>query len=228
MPTPTRSDYALLSEHVYEAGQVNTLNLQGAGWEQVQDLFIEEDGFYGAVYKKGDQYVVAFRRTDTILAEHLSTNPAGALGFHTRQIELALDLVAMLQIHKSQQQEPVDLGNVTFTGHSLGGGLAGVMAILFDRPATTFAAAPFEFSVSHIPGRDIEHADVLKDLLRYFDSYKANFVGQSGMGVDPAFQAYMNQWGASYSARVAESRTERLKSTTSMCPAIQLGGSTTH
>jgi hypothetical protein len=33
--------------------------------------------------------------------------------------------------------------NITFTGHSLGGGIASVMSVWFDRPATTFAEAPF-------------------------------------------------------------------------------------
>lgn len=39
-----------------------------------------------------------------------------------------------------------DLTKISFTGHSLGGGLAANMAAWFDRPATTFAAAPFEVS----------------------------------------------------------------------------------
>lgn len=34
--------------------------------------------------------------------------------------------------------------NVSFTGHSLGGGLASLIAVWFDRPATVFDAAPFE------------------------------------------------------------------------------------
>ena len=34
--------------------------------------------------------------------------------------------------------------NISFTGHSLGGGLAGLMAVWFDRPAIVFDPAPFE------------------------------------------------------------------------------------
>ncbi|WP_439588563.1 calcium-binding protein, partial [Hydrogenophaga sp.] len=37
-----------------------------------------------------------------------------------------------------------DPSKISFTGHSLGGGLAANMAVWYDRPATTFAAAPFE------------------------------------------------------------------------------------
>jgi VCBS repeat-containing protein len=40
--------------------------------------------------------------------------------------------------------DPRFLGaKISFTGHSLGGGLASVMGAWFDRPATTFAEAPF-------------------------------------------------------------------------------------
>jgi Ca2+-binding RTX toxin-like protein len=35
---------------------------------------------------------------------------------------------------------------ITFTGHSLGGGLAGLMAISFNRPAVVFDPAPFELA----------------------------------------------------------------------------------
>jgi Ca2+-binding RTX toxin-like protein len=36
--------------------------------------------------------------------------------------------------------------NISFTGHSLGGGLASLMSVYFDRPATVFDEAPFEKS----------------------------------------------------------------------------------
>ena len=35
---------------------------------------------------------------------------------------------------------------ITFTGHSLGGGLAALMAVLFNRPAVAFDEAPFQKS----------------------------------------------------------------------------------
>jgi hypothetical protein len=36
--------------------------------------------------------------------------------------------------------------NITFTGHSLGGGLASLMAVLFDKQATVFDEAPFQLA----------------------------------------------------------------------------------
>ncbi|WP_371256958.1 hypothetical protein [Ottowia sp. oral taxon 894] len=42
-----------------------------------------------------------------------------------------------------------DPQKISFTGHSLGGGLASNMAVWFNRPATTFAEAPFEAAVNN-------------------------------------------------------------------------------
>ena len=40
--------------------------------------------------------------------------------------------------------------DITFTGHSLGGGLASLMSAWFDRPAYVYAPAPFELSANKI------------------------------------------------------------------------------
>ncbi|WP_291142390.1 putative Ig domain-containing protein [Hydrogenophaga sp.] len=42
-----------------------------------------------------------------------------------------------------------DPDKISFTGHSLGGGLAANMAVWYDKPATTFAAAPFEVNATN-------------------------------------------------------------------------------
>ena len=50
----------------------------------------------------------------------------------------ALEAAKLYQRVKAEQGD-----NITFTGHSLGGGLAALMAVYFDRPAKVFAPAPF-------------------------------------------------------------------------------------
>jgi hypothetical protein len=42
-----------------------------------------------------------------------------------------------------------DSNKISFTGHSLGGGLASNMAVWFNKPAVTFAEGPFELSTSN-------------------------------------------------------------------------------
>ncbi len=41
---------------------------------------------------------------------------------------------------------------ITLTGHSLGGGLASIVATFFDQPAKVFDTAPFEYSVHRQAG----------------------------------------------------------------------------
>ena len=46
-----------------------------------------------------------------------------------------------------KQVKAAGLSNISFTGHSLGGGLASVMAVWFNRPAYVFAPAPFQRNI---------------------------------------------------------------------------------
>lgn len=70
--------------------------------------------------------------------------------------------------------------NITFTGHSLGGGLASLMGALFDRPATTFDQAPFGYSLNtdsvaallaQLKGKNLYTADQLLPLQQYADAF---------------------------------------------------------
>ena len=64
--------------------------------------------------------------------------PSGA-GFGSAQITRAAELVL-----ETMRQHPD--AEISFTGHSLGGGLASVMAVLFDKKAVVFDPAPFQAS----------------------------------------------------------------------------------
>jgi Ca2+-binding RTX toxin-like protein len=67
-----------------------------------------------------------------------------ALGTYNGQQLLASSY--FLAVKDWAAQNGYDGNKISFTGHSLGGGLASNMAVWFDRPATTFAEAPFEAS----------------------------------------------------------------------------------
>ncbi|ABD70431.1 hypothetical protein Rfer_2717 [Rhodoferax ferrireducens T118] len=73
--------------------------------------------------------------------------------------------------------------NITFTGHSLGGGLASVMAVWFDRPAYVFAAAPFQKSA------DSTQATTLADIFS-LNRALPNVRFQLGSTADPALLNY--------------------------------------
>ena len=105
------------------------------------------DGFSAAVFQGPlGQIVISFagtefRPTDAgLTADFLSGNVPLAVGGPGSQA------FAAAKLYLEVQHEFGANANITFTGHSLGGGLAGLMGVLFDRPATVFAPAPFELA----------------------------------------------------------------------------------
>ena len=102
-------------------------------------------GFYAAAYDVGGTTVISYRGTDD-----LSLNPFGAgdiftgwvsaTGEQTGQTALAVDF------YKAVTGETVyetSADNVTLTGHSLGGGLAGAVSWLSGKEALVFDHMPF-------------------------------------------------------------------------------------
>lgn len=76
--------------------------------------------------------------------------------------------------------------NITFTGHSLGGGLAAMMGVFFDRHAVVFDAAPFELGARSIVALPL---------------YRAQMAA-SGYS-NTAFEAYWSDIGTLYATREA-------------------------
>lgn len=95
-------------------------------------LLTEEHGMQAEVYRTPDGgYVVAYRGSD----ENLDwvTNARQGVGMDDPQYEQAMQLASA--VHAASG------GDVTFTGHSLGGGLAAAAAMATGQPAVTFDAA---------------------------------------------------------------------------------------
>ena len=97
-----------------------------------------KSGFDAAIYRNDQgQYVVAFRGTDQWFGPEgadIKANGGQALGLTTEQYKQAITLA----------QSAVDAfgkGNVIFTGHSLGGGLASAAMLATGAPGVTFNAA---------------------------------------------------------------------------------------
>jgi Lipase (class 3) len=90
--------------------------------------------------------------------------------------------------------------NITFTGHSLGGGLAAMMGVLFDKPAVVFAPAPFGASLT---GSPLPTAISVAHLIRSKLALNA-FATPSLQGVPEALQEYSL---AIYNTRLANVRS---------------------
>lgn len=151
---PSLLDYAQLSLVVYDDVR-NTANqaLLPVGWTDQSALFNvgggpSWNGFSAGVYKNGNDIVISFEGTDPAL---LSTD--GAVDWLLANVPLAFgafspqELQAALLYERVKQQYGSQY-HISFTGHSLGGGLASLMSTMFNQPATTFDPAPFANAIN--------------------------------------------------------------------------------
>ncbi len=170
----TSLDYATLSAITYNdvRGNLNKLGNLPAGWSQY--LYTSNPGFTAGAYKNGNDIVIAFKGSDlpelnaSGFADWIATNLQAGLGFGSTQL---VDAALFYEAVKAANPG----ANITFTGHSLGGGVASVMSVWFDKPATTFAEAPFLLSAVN----PVFTAAVAAKLLLngIYDSDFAGFVG---------------------------------------------------
>ncbi|MDO8943899.1 MAG: hypothetical protein Q7U75_11995, partial [Desulfobacterales bacterium] len=131
------NDYAVLSATVYNKvrGDKNQLPVP-ANWTEVDnDLNHPITGFAASAYRNGNDVVIAFRGTENLM-DGVADLLLG-VGLGSAQLTQA---ALFYQVVKAANPG----ANISFAGHSLGGGLASVMSVWFDRPAVVFNEAPFE------------------------------------------------------------------------------------
>ena len=144
------TEYAQLSLAVYQTKRdFNTIEIP-AGWELAEPLHPDNwGGFsYGVFRRTGtDEIVLAFTGSnEKLVMDYVGTNAPAGLGLQSIQVPNAA--LAYQQVLDKYGVD--DAGsNITFSGHSLGGGLASVMATWFNRPAVVFDEAPFQLSAAN-------------------------------------------------------------------------------
>ena len=171
----TKFEYAALSAVVYNDQRggggnsvVNRLELP-PGWQSLSRLgfttgaYLNTNPFSftaGAYLNQSTgEIVVAYKGTDFLTKfEGRSWNTVAdlvadaALATALRQLNVPAQLYAS-SFYAAVKDWAVSNGyddkKISFTGHSLGGGLASNMAVWFDRPAVTFAEGPFAISAQN-------------------------------------------------------------------------------
>jgi Ca2+-binding RTX toxin-like protein/dienelactone hydrolase len=144
------NDYARLSAAVYDKTDANEIRASG-DWEELE--LLRDDpvtGFAAGVFRHrvSGEIVIAYAGTNRgYVRDFAFGNVAAALGEYSPQVLAAMQLYMRVR----RQYAAGDAQPISFTGHSLGGGLASLMAVYFDRPATVFAPAPFELSATRAP-----------------------------------------------------------------------------
>lgn len=144
--------FALLAMDSYNVGYSPTIDRPAAsapGWATNFDphnpsgIFApvteewKDASFYAQAYQLDGRIVISYRGTDNVIAD-LSAWTGGA-GYHnSAQSKLAFEYALTISNHAN-----VALKDIVFTGHSLGGGLAGYVASMVGAQAIVFDTMPF-------------------------------------------------------------------------------------
>ena len=133
---PTSLEYMQFATKVYAASDNNKIDVP-PGWTLLDWQPDQWTGFSGGVFKNDatNEIVIAYTGTNDGIADPL--NWTAGMGLPAPQI---YDAMAYYFAFRSAYPT----ANITFTGHSLGGGLASLMAVLFDKKAVVFDEAPFQ------------------------------------------------------------------------------------
>jgi hypothetical protein len=169
MAKPTSADVlkALLALDAYNQGygrgvnngttKIGSATLITDSSEEFDEVSTAAAGFYAAAYRLEDgTTVISYRGTDNTdvfdtTSGDLYTGWVAATGTNTAQIQLALDF------YKEVTGKTVYDGvaeNTILTGHSLGGGLAGLASALSGTPAVTFDHMPSGIIASRLASQN--------------------------------------------------------------------------
>lgn len=117
-----------------------------AGWVEMVDGYeTRTSGFEATYFKNGNQIVIAFAGTNTSFFSQTGDTLRDVIA----DLELGLgnineQLLQAAEYYMYVKSLPENVGaEITFTGHSLGGGLAALMGVLFNEKAVVFDPAPF-------------------------------------------------------------------------------------
>ena len=162
---PSDLEYALLAANAYAASSSvvsveNTIPLPNASdspgtvWTLIAERNLAGTGFLARAYRSTNGEIVISYGGTTFeggtldkLRDWLQGNvPAGTGAILAPQVTDA----ARFYLDIVNANPEVPLSSISLTGHSLGGGLASLMAVFFDEKAVTFDSAPFEKSADSL------------------------------------------------------------------------------
>ena len=97
----------------------------------------KDPGFFGAYYKDTDDHIIITYRGSNSPSELVSNLAWSPL------LPPHLQILDAYNFYKAVLEKEGEDANISFTGHSLGGGLAGVMAAFLNKKAVLFGTRPF-------------------------------------------------------------------------------------
>ncbi|MFH2210689.1 MAG: VCBS domain-containing protein [Pseudomonadota bacterium] len=149
---PTSPEYAMMAGNVYRASRDENNRVPVPfGWKPIDGSYEvnTHTGFEAIAYKRNgtNEIVISYAGTDPNELPDWINNVQMGVGLKSTQLLQAADFY-----QKIKQSNPG--ADITFTGHSLGGGLAGLMGVFFNKHAEVFDPAPFRQSAT-VSNRDL-------------------------------------------------------------------------
>lgn len=145
----TEVEYALMAGRAYQSTRAE-VNLFPSlvGWSEPLNKreINTSTGFEASYFQRGNEIVISFAGTNPkdpifpLPGPDIQANIGLATGVGSDQLRDAA--IYYLNIQR-QLQATNTTAVITFTGHSLGGGLAALMGVFFGKQAVTFDQAPF-------------------------------------------------------------------------------------
>lgn len=136
----TAVEYALLAGASYISTRADPNKFPiPIGWLEVSNSHFDDPstGFEAVTFTNGSEIVISFAGTyDKDITGDMAADIGLATGFGSAQ------LLQAAQYYLTVKRLNPDT-TITFTGHSLGGGLAALVGVFFGVSATTFDQAPF-------------------------------------------------------------------------------------
>ncbi|KAF0162803.1 MAG: Hemolysin-type calcium-binding region [Rhodocyclaceae bacterium] len=167
MATQYEIDCALMAGRAYQTTRdsINWVPIP-VGWVEFfhvpSPAFPSTSGFEAISFQRGTG------SNQEIVISFAGTNPVDVGGDVAADVGLAMGLGSIQLREAAEYYLNVRQVNpdavISFTGHSLGGGLAALMGVFFDRPAVTFDQAPFAASANAIAGGGGVYVDLLAHL----------------------------------------------------------------
>lgn len=143
---PTTTEYALLAGASYRDTRADLNRFPIPNEWGVVSLVPQDPstGFEASAYRNS--------RTNEIVISFAGTDPGDILGDIAADIGLSTGVGSQQLVQAAEYYLQVQAANpgasITFTGHSLGGGLAALMGVFFGKQAVTFDQAPFALSAT--------------------------------------------------------------------------------
>gem|GEM_PF-2740794 len=160
------------AEHILPSGYSRIPQTQLNHWRLTRDLLVDEaSGFSSTIYFDANgSAIVAFRGTEPTDLGDIKTDIYQHVGLRAAQYEYLYRNIDVIVSRLSSAIGP----NISFTGHSLGGGLATLAGLLSGRPTFAIAPAPlhqksldrYNITQDMIGRANIQYAAVLGEPLQ--------------------------------------------------------------